>query len=233
MSNFSRYSKAIAAFNLKVCGRETKRRLQRNYQIILAWIILILSLTTVYISFSTEKLPIRDLFNSDTFYLPTLYQDLFYTSYNVSGWKLPAATYFFPDMLIFFFIASLASDFRLAIVFYGIIQSILFVLSLIHLSKNVFGPRQIVHLIVLLVGAVFFALLSTGKYNFFLDTQKSVHHFGATLVTIVSLSLVAQIIGCGSDYRRAVLYCMMLFPLSTLTVASDMLYIIQFLIPMI
>lgn len=203
------------------------RKDRANVYYLLSWVIFILSIITVYINISTGKIPRGWLYTSDTLYLPALYQDLF-TNYDISGWKLTPTPYFFPDMVIYFLLNALTNNFHLAIAAYGVLQSLLFMASLLILSNQLFGFRKVVHSLFLVVGAIFFLLLSTGNYYTFLFILQSAHHFSVLLIMPVAFTLVLQIIANHSNTTSST---WLLVVLSILAIASDIIYAIQFLIP--
>jgi hypothetical protein len=158
------------------------------------------------------------------------YKDLF-SNYSILGWKHPPATYFFPDMLIYVIVNFLVGNFHLAIMLYGVAQSLLFILSLNYLGYTVFGAKRNIHTLILLAGILFFLFLATGDCPAFVPILQNCYHFGATLILVISLLVIAKILGCGADNRKAALYSAILFALSMLTLLSDAIYLVQFLIP--
>jgi len=204
-----------------------------NYSLVFSfvfWTLLALSIAAVYVSISTEKISPWHFYNSDALYLPLFYKDLF-SNYSVLSWKHPPAPYFFPDMPLYIIINFLVRDFHLAVMLYGVTQSLLFILSLIYLGNTIFGARRAIHALILLAGILFFMFLATGDCPAFVPILQNGYHFGATLILVLSLAVIAKILGCGADNKKAALYSVILFALSTLTLLSDAIYLVQFLIP--
>ncbi|MDH5657069.1 MAG: hypothetical protein OEZ34_14240 [Spirochaetia bacterium] len=88
-------------------------------------------LTSLFL-FSHVKSPFfyaEQYYNSDTAYLHALYLDLFVDGYELSGWKLPPAPVFFPDMPLYFFSAYLMNDFKGSLALYTILNYFLFLFS--------------------------------------------------------------------------------------------------------
>lgn len=202
-----------------------------NITYILAWIAFLLSLLVVYINFSTGDLPRNILYSSDALYLPSLYKDVF-SGIDISGWKLTPAPYFFPDMLLYFLLNALTGNFHLAIVFFGVIQSIVFVFSLLCLSNQLFGFDKNIHSLLLLAGTVFFLGFSMGNYGEFWYIFVSAHHFSLVPSIIFSIVLALQVIDEDSR-NKLIIQLLFLAVLAVLMTISDMLYIVQFAIPLV
>lgn len=200
-----------------------------NYSVVF-WILLVLSITAVYISISTGKISKWDFYNPDALYLPMVYKDLF-SNYSLLGWRTPPAPYFFPDMPLYLMISFLVGNFHLAIMLYGVVQSLLFILSVIFLSNAVFESKKSLHRLILLAGVVFFLFLATGRCPAFLPILQNGYHFGATLSLIIALLLAVQLLKCRADNKKAVVYVVLLFLLSLVMLLSDTLYLVQFLVP--
>jgi len=87
-------------------------------------------------------------YGADALYLPMFYKDLF-SGYSLRGWTPPPSPYYFPDMALYSLINFLVRDFDLAIMGYGIIQSLLFILALIYLSNTIFPKKRSIHAFIL------------------------------------------------------------------------------------
>lgn len=215
---------------MKIFSRKNIARLIKFNYAIIFWILLTLSITAVYVSISTEKITRWHFYNPDSLYLPLFYRDIF-SNYSILGWKHPPATYFFPDMPLYVIINFLVGNFHVAVMLYGVVQSLLFVLSLIYLGNTVFGAKKTVHVLILFAGILFFLFLATGDCPAFVPILQNGYHFGATLILVFSLVVIAKILGCGTNNKKAALYAAILFGLSTLIMLSDAIYLVQFLIP--
>jgi hypothetical protein len=207
----------------------------------LSWLAFLLSLALAYAAFADGTLPRDFLYDSDALNLPSMYRDLFREHGSFFAWRFSAAPFFFPDMLLYFLINFLIPNFHLAIVFYGVAQSILFVLGLMLLSNRIFGSRAIIHCFILLSGTLFFIHDSRGVFawadnELCLTMLSSIYHVGVLLVGIYVLALIMA--GLDHDFargnrRRGLAILAGILVLSILTVASDMLYVLQVTIPAI
>ena len=196
------------------------------------WVLFFLALTGVFIAIATGRISREHFYNSDALYLPALYKD-FLSSYPMSGWKLTPSPYFFPDMALFFFLNALVTNYHIAIALYGLFQSILLLLGLLYLSKVVFGSQRVLRTGILWVMTVFFLFVSSGKYALFLPILQSAHHFGATVSLIFSLALVVRTLQASQQKIHIVRYWSQLFLLTGATVASDTVYLAQFIVPIL
>jgi hypothetical protein len=206
--------------------------MSKDHYALAFWLILVLAITNIYISIATEKISRYAFYNSDALYIPALYRDLF-SQYSIFGWTPPSVPYFFPDIPLYFIINFLVGNFHWAIVLYGIVQSLLWIIGVIHLSNKIFTPRKSIQALIVFGGIVLFLLFSVGKCPAFLPMFLSEYHFGAALILIFSLSLVVQILKCGVNTNKTVRSYIALFILSTLTIASDAIYVVQFLMPVL
>lgn len=186
------------------------------------------SIVMVCVSISTGRIPEGWVINSDTLYLPALFQDFFINHNDISGWRLATNPYFIPDMVIYFTINTLSDNIRLNFLAYGVIQSLLFMVSLLVLSNQLFGIKKIIHILFLLVGIIFFFLVSLNDYYVYSFPLITVTHFGILLIIPVALTLVLQIM---KNQINIGINIIILVLLSILTTVSDLFYTVQFLIP--
>src|SRR5580700_5871876 len=85
--------------------------------------VLLLNLIFLYYSIGDN---LWIFYNSDSLYLPYLYQDLIMCYGKLSEWIFSPTPYFFPDMLLYFILATITQHLRLAILLYAIVQFILY-----------------------------------------------------------------------------------------------------------
>lgn len=200
--------------------------------LLIFWLILILSIVNVYISIAAEKISRYHFYNSDAISIPAMYKDLV-SGYSLRGWFFGPAPSLFPDLPLYAIIRFLTGNLHLAIMGYGVVQILLLILSFGYLSDKVFEPRRSLQTLIVLAGIVLCLCLSTGQCNIFLPILLNSFHFGAVLLLVFSLILVVQIIQCGSDTKKALLYSGILLVVSPLILVSDAIYLVQFLIPVL
>ena len=88
------------------------------------------SLSRFYTGIRDAAITPDEFFSSDTMYIPALYRDLVKDGYLLSGWKLPPAPCFFPDMPVYFFSAYFTSDVESSMALYGVIYISVFLIVL-------------------------------------------------------------------------------------------------------
>lgn len=203
---------------------------KENYYYIAAWVILVVSLLSVYISISTDTISRYEFYNSDALYIPSFYRDVV-SGQSLSEWSLQPAPSFFPDMLLYFPLNAVTGNFHLAIMLYGVCQSLLFIGSLLYLSRQVFGPKKNIQTFILLAGTVFFFALSSGQLNECVTILQNGHHFGATVMFMISLALIVDILKRDTAGQKNLSRYFILGGLVTMTLVSDMIFLVQFLIP--
>lgn len=174
--------------------------------------------------FSHQILVMDKFFDSDTIYLPTLFKDLFVNGASYTDWYTSAAPYYFPDMFLYFISNFIFQDFYFAIPFYFTLISILVLISLFKIYRNFYTKLTSLYLSSIIFSIIY--LIPNYIYNM---QFVSVFHFGEFLITLFSLSLILNIIN-KNDTNKYYLY---LLVLSSLTIASDNMYVLHFLLPTI
>lgn len=218
-----------------------KRSLKDYSAQAISWMAFLLALALVFANFISGSLNRGFFYNSDALYLPSLFRDLFIEHGHITNWFLPQAPCFFPDMLLYFLTRVFVTNFHLAIVFFAVIQMSTFMLGLIWLNRRMSGRQPVVQCALLLVGALFFLQGSKISGNrpeleFFFMTISSTYHFGILLFGIYLVALLMR--GLDQEFSRKRLVWSLILPLailvlSTLTVASDRLFIFQIILPLL
>jgi len=89
------------------------------------WLIIgiFISLILVLVWFSSlDENQFLVMFSSDALYLPLIYQDIFENGNSIQGWTFNGAPNFVPDMLVFFILMKITSNFLTATFLFSIIQ---------------------------------------------------------------------------------------------------------------
>jgi hypothetical protein len=128
-------------------------------------------------------------FNSDTFYLPSIFRDLFIDGSGLKGWNLNAAPNFFPDLFIFSIINALVSDFRIAYLIFSILQVVIIVLIFNAILIQVDSRIKHYHLAISNVFLLLFPLstLISGDFIFTFYLYSLSYHTGAFVMTLLAL----------------------------------------------
>lgn len=165
--------------------------------------------------------------NSDALYLPALYLDLFIRGYHFSSWHLTPAPYFFPDMLLFFSIQVLVHNVFYSLLTFAILQNIiiLFLISKIaFLATKNRASVFLTHIVFLL------ALISCDLSHLEIYTylMKSAFHVG----TLINGLLLILLLLTYEKYSKNLILLMM-FIIAGLGAASDAIFLIQIILPLI
>ena len=205
--------------------------MRKKIIIVIAWGLLAAALATVYIGAVEGKFSRENFYNADALYIPALYRDLA-SGHNLVGWNPPAVPYFFPDVPIYFLVNSLVGNLHLAIVLFGVIQFFALIIGLILISNHVFAPNRSIHFLILVAGIVTGLLFATGKFSIPMPMFISGFHFGAMLSSIFSLFLIVRLLRIKPNTPvGAIANYGLLFLVALLTIASDAIYLVQFLVP--
>lgn len=194
------------------------------------WLMLVIAFLMVYTNIATDRISRWQFYNPDALYLPMVYQDIV-THVPLLGWRHPPAPYFFPDMLLYLLLNALTRNVHLAIMGYGLVQSLLWFGGMFWLSHTVFGKQRGLRHLVLLGGTIFFLLLGSGQCLAFVPILQNAYHFGAMLSLLGSLLLMAQIIKSTTTRMSLIWLALTLFALAVATTLSDAIYTVQLLLP--
>lgn len=194
-------------------------------------IVLVGLIVALMFYYSTSYASLRSFVygNSDMLTIPALYNDVVH-GIDISGWKLSEASFFFPDMLLYFLARGVTPDIFSALSVYGIVQYLFFTLGLVFLAKQIFpgsygsAPYSMIALM-----AMFFSF-SIDKLHWLSNTIfVNSHHFGVVATIPWVLAMSFQLI---SKPQLKTSLVSALCILSFLTSASDTLYIIQITVPL-
>lgn len=166
-------------------------------------------------------------FNSDSMYLPALFEDLFDRGYHLSSWYLTPAPYFFPDMLVFFIIKTCIKSVFYAFLVYAIFQTVLILYLISKIAFLVSQKRASVFLThILFLLALFFAY--SGQFEAYCIFLKSAHHTG-TLIN--GLFLIYFLVLNERNRNKNTLW--VIFLISILGTVSDLIFLVQFVLPIV
>jgi len=190
--------------------------------------ILIISVLGIYSSGSAF---IGNSFvNSDSLYLPILFQDVLSNKGSFINWYLTPAPYFFPDYLIYFMAYIIGINTYIQIVTYAILQIIFLFLVTALLSRQLTKRNN--HFLIASVSTIillWFGLNNPPPYQLLL---LSAHHYGAFISEILFIAIwLKQIKKEGIDKNNSKKYLSFLCVLAGLVACSDLIFIVQTLIP--
>jgi hypothetical protein len=206
----------------------SKQRLLKivGYTIVFAGII-----TALLYYYSTSYASLRSFVygNSDMLQLASVYNDVI-NGIDLSHWKLSEASFFFPDLLIYFLARGLTLNIFIAQSIYGMIQFIVFTLGLIFLSKLILPPfyGSARYSIVALMALLFSFTISKLHWlsnMVFVNEQ----HFGVVVTIPWVLAIICRLI---TKPRLNTSLIIVLCIISFLTSASDRLYLVQVTTPL-
>lgn len=173
-------------------------------------------ITTVHHAF-------RSHLNSDLLYIANFYKDL---RGGIATWNMPPAPYFFPDMLLIFPLWSISGELGLGYHLYGAVLFLLFLGGFCRLLRPVEPSLRVRCIATLLAALVFLAAFRESSPALGVAFLP-IFHAGALVVGLwflgASWTLLCQ---PASPVALAAV-----FLLAALTAASDLIFVIQFIIP--
>jgi len=168
---------------------------------------------------------------SDTLFLPALFSDLHRDLGSFQHWHFPAAPSYFPDLPIYAAADLVATDFRAALLLFGILQLLLLFVGSWLLMRELAPcrfPSFAVCFWAVFAGATLLSYVLGGPFAVrrFMYVMLPVHHFGAFLIGIYGLAVVLAYL----RQQRAWLLCL-LAALTAATALSDLIFILYFVAP--
>lgn len=204
------------------------RSLFTKFCLTLGWLSVLVALLVIAVSIATGKILPKDIYNADTFQIPTLWRDLWQHG-SFTGWDLPVNPPLFPDGLLLGLVWLLIPNLYVTYVVYGAVQILLFLVGLLLLLRQLVG-RPLVDTWLLLVATLFLWLLATGQHNSLLFILLPGHHFGVLLVLpAVLLWVIKPLLATTANPR----YELGLGLVAFLTAFSDSLFVVQLTLPLL
>ena len=161
--------------------------------------------------------------NSDMLTLPALFKNLVFEGGKYSDWYLSAAPYFFPDILLFFILSFIFSNFYIVMGIFAIIQHIILFFGIYFLSKE-FTQNS------LFVALMAFILLLFCSYDFiYILSFTQSYHFGEFAFGVWWLWLIIKIFKENNNLK----YIIFAIILGSLLKASDNIFTLHFILPII
>ena len=195
------------------------------------WASAILSILFVILIFaSLNDQQMRAFFSSDTLYLPSIYKDIFIDKSGISGWHINAAPNIFPDMLLFFILNAITSDFVIAAFVFSIIQyTFLLVLIRFILKYSSISVKPIhISIAFLCLSSVLLVKLINEDFIYTSYILLNAFHLGSFVMTLSCLLFTLLF------FRTEKLkYLALLFIFGVLATFSDRLFIVQYPVPML
>lgn len=192
-------------------------------------ITVILSIGTIFVFFTTFKTQeLAAFFSSDTLYLPSIYKDIFIDHNSLKGWHLNPAPNIFPDMIVYFIIMVITSNFILSSFIFAIIQYSFFIYLIFRLFKaiNLPNPKLIAALSNLLLLLFFMVWFYSNDFIFTFFLVSNSYHTGAFIMSLLCSVLTIEYLN--AKQTKTLLY---LSIISMLCVFSDRLFIFLYIIP--
>jgi len=206
--------------------------LEEKLKVYSLYFYLTIFINVVFILFSISLLNEESMhvfINSDTLYLPSIYQDITEFGHSFSGWNLNPAPNFFPDMLLYATIAMFSNNFIVSTIVFAIIQYLLIVFLASHILK-VSMPQKERHY-TLAIGNILLALIPLSTYfandfHFSFHLLSNAYHNGAFINALIALNFFIRIIK-----KRSPLHLTLLLLTAFIGIISDRFFIFYFIIP--
>ena len=196
------------------------------------WFVIGISLSLVLILLwfaSQGEYYFSAMFASDALYLPSVYKDIVIDGNSVQGWTFNPAPNFFPDMLFFFILMGLTSNFVTAAVLFSTIQYFVIIAlfyiifrKISDISSHLFSVSMYLFAFILL-----YFLVDNDFFNSFM-LMTNAYHNGMFVV-----SLVCVILSINFFKKESWAALIGIFILSAIMLPNDRLFFFGYICPMI
>src|SRR5262249_37349084 len=124
----------------------------------LIWYVAALALVAVaaadlYRTLQDERSDLTRMYNSDTLFSASLYEDLFVDGFSWEGWSFGTEAYLFPDVLLYFAARAVTGKAAAAVFLFGALQFGLLVAAVLFLLRSARGRCGLVGGLAVLVAA--------------------------------------------------------------------------------
>lgn len=166
--------------------------------------------------------------NSDLFFIRSLYEDVFVNGRGLAGWNLPPAPYFFPDMLLLYPSFALSPSLFGGYLLYGALLFPIFLLGVYALMRELGAPARRAAPATFAAALLFIAAMQ-GTHPSMLVFFLPIFHAGAAVAGVWLLTGWARALRRGYTPGLAVA----VLALSVALTLSDLFSVTQFFVPMV
>lgn len=197
------------------------------------WMLELIALFTIIISLSVFYLNLNWIglvFNSDVLFIPDMFNDLMHGGY-FQDWVIATTGMFFPDWLVFYIAYIFTKNIYFQFLIVACINTILLYL-LIRLIYSQFFKQKItlIFSISSILMFLFFAIKCIEPYVFLMVLGQ---HVGGFLVGLFYIYLQLKYIVSNKNVKNQTNVLILMACISFLMGASDLLFILQFQIPLL
>ena len=191
---------------------------------------ILLSLILILLWFSSlGEYQFRILFSSDALYLPSIYEDIFVNGNSIQGWMFNPAPNFVPDMLLFFILMGITSNFLTATFLFSIIQYFVIIALFYLIFKKISNITSAFFSLSIYLFSFFllYFLIDNNFYNSFLILSNAYHN-GMLVMTLICVLLSIHFFKKESWTTLSIL-----FVLSAISFPCDKLFLVMYTVPII
>lgn len=150
---------------------------------------------SVFASIANNPESINIYLNSDTFYLPSIYRDVFIDGNGYIGWHFNPAPNFFPDMLIYFLLMAIVKNVIITSALYSVLQYLFIIWLMNRIFRCLFPNFS--HLMLLLISLLLSlflieTLLFSHDFIFTFFILSNAYHTGSFVILLCCLYLTMQ-----------------------------------------
>jgi hypothetical protein len=182
----------------------------------------------VFAVFSADHHVWGFFFNADLLYLPTLYEGLINEGHHIRTWFLNPSMLLIPDIALFFTIHFISGDAIVSLFSFGILQHLLMFLAIVVVFRQLYKEQSwfLAAVSSLLIQFFLAGSVLSREFIFAAFGLGSTIHTGAFVMTVFCIGLTLQYI---NQPKKSTL--IFLFVLAVLSLISDRLFILMYVIP--
>jgi hypothetical protein len=206
--------------------RRIKKSLPYKLNLIFGVLLVALAYFSIFNNLSEQALDFY--FNSDALYTTAVYHDLFINKSGLHGWQISPSPYFFPDMPVYFAIYAFTSNIPLSFFIYGIFQLTILVLIFYFIIKALAKEKTpfIFPVFLFLIAIIFLPGIYCNEFIFSFFIFSHSYHFSAFIMALLSFYLLMIFLE-----RRKIWTLIIIVVIAALSIISDKLFIITFILP--
>jgi hypothetical protein len=200
-----------------------------TYKNLLLLLTAIVSIGTILALFSgLSDYNFSIFFCTDTLYLPSIYKDLFIDHNSLQGWHFNPSPNIFPDMIFYFLLNAITSDFIIASFVFALLQYLFFIYLIFRLFKAIDLPntKLITTISSLLLLLFFMVTFYSNDFSFTFYLVSNSYHTGAFLMSLLCTILTIEYLKYNKTKTLIIIGI-----ISLLCVASDRLFVVLYSIP--
>jgi len=205
-----------------------------NFLLCFSILYFICSYVLLYMDSQNINLIRAQFYDADLLFPFSLYEG-FFNEQSITGWMFSGVIPLFPDLFLTVLFWLISKNIHISIILYALFQPVIMTLSLVFLSWCVGGKNKLIFSMIFFFSALPIMLISTGKFFTFFYIFSWYKHFGLLCLEFFALGITILFFKEKPDLiiKKSIWKIIILNILTIITIASDPLFITQFVAPIL